>query len=48
MFASKDQQRFMFSQHPKMAMEFAKKTDFSSLPEHAKKKAIQQAAKRSK
>lgn len=32
-FQSKAQQRFMFAKHPKIAKEFAKETDFSSLPE---------------
>ncbi len=36
-FASKAQQRFMFSQHPELAREFAEKTDFESLPERKRK-----------
>lgn len=32
-FESKAQQRFMYSQHPKIAEEFAKKTNFDKLPE---------------
>jgi len=48
-FKSVAQQKYMFSQHPKMAMEFAKKTpDFKSLSEHVKHKAIAEASKRSK
>lgn len=39
-FKSKAQQRFMFSQHPEMAKEWADKTpDISKLPEHVKKMA---------
>jgi hypothetical protein len=39
-FKSKSQQRFMFSQHPEMAKEWADKTpDISKLPEHVKKMA---------
>ena len=34
-FKSKSQARYMFSQHPGMAKEWAAKTDFSNLPEHA-------------
>lgn len=37
-FKSKKQQRFMFSQMPELAKEFAEKTNFSKLPEKAKKK----------
>jgi hypothetical protein len=48
-FQSKAQVGYMFIHHPQVAKEFAKKTmDFSFLPEHIKKKAIQSAAKRSK
>lgn len=32
-FESKAQSRYMFSQHPKMAKEWAKKTDYSKIPE---------------
>jgi hypothetical protein len=35
-FSSKAQERFMFSQHPEMAKEWAKKTDQSKLPEKVK------------
>ena len=35
-FKSRSQQRFMFSQHPEIAKEFAEHTDFSKLPEKAK------------
>jgi len=36
-FRSKSQQRFMFSQHPEIAKEFAEHTkNFSKLPEHVK------------
>ena len=39
-FKSKAQQRYMYSQHPKIAKEFSKKTkDFKSLPEHAESSA---------
>lgn len=39
-FKSKAQQRFMFSQHPEMAKEFADHTpDIKALPEHVKKMA---------
>lgn len=34
-FKSKAQQGFMFKNHPKIAEEFAKKTNFSKIPEHA-------------
>lgn len=38
-FKSKAQQRWMFSQHPKMAKRWAKETpDIKSLPEHKSKK----------
>lgn len=37
-FKSRKQQRFMFSQMPELAKEFAEKTDFSKLPEKARKK----------
>lgn len=37
-FKSKKQQRFMFAKMPELAKEFAEKTDFSKLPEKAKKK----------
>ena len=48
-FVSKSQARFMFSQHPEIAKEFAKKTtDFKSLPQHVKHQAIAEASKRSK
>jgi hypothetical protein len=33
-FESKAQQKWMFVHHPKMAQEWAAKTDFSKLPEH--------------
>ena len=37
-FASKSQARFMFSQHPKLAKEFAAKTkSIAALPEKVKK-----------
>lgn len=36
-FKSKSQQRFMFATNPTMAREFAAHTDFSKLPERAKK-----------
>lgn len=40
-FKSKAQQRFMFSQHPEMAKEWAEKTpDIKKLPEHVKKMAF--------
>lgn len=45
-FVSKAQQRFMFAKHPGIAKEFASKTDFSHLPEHVKKKALHEAAKK--
>lgn len=32
-FQSKRQARWMFKHHPKMAKEWAKKTDFAALPE---------------
>jgi len=32
-FKSKAQQRYMFSQHPKIAKEFAEHTNFKKLPE---------------
>jgi len=32
-FVSKSQQRYMFAKHPKMAKEWAEKTDFKELPE---------------
>ena len=35
-FQSKAQSRFMFAQHPKMAKEWASKTDYSHLPEKKK------------
>jgi hypothetical protein len=38
-FKSKKQQRFMFSTMPEKAKEWAEKTDFSKLPEKAKKKS---------
>lgn len=41
-FESKAQQRFMYARHPKIAEEFAKKTDFSKLPE---KKETQEGVK---
>jgi hypothetical protein len=37
-FKSKKQQRFMFAKMPELAKEFAEKTNFSKLPEKAKKK----------
>ena len=38
-FKSKAQARYMFSQHPEIAKEFASKTaSIGSLPEHVKKK----------
>ena len=41
-FKSKAQQRFMFSRHPRLAREFAGKTDFKDLPEkvHSKLSAL--------
>jgi len=39
-FKSKAQQRFMFSKHPKMAKEWAAKTNFKSLPEHSISKEL--------
>jgi hypothetical protein len=38
-FQSKSQQRYLFKFKPKIAKEFAKKTDFSKLPEKKKEKA---------
>lgn len=38
-FKSKAQQGYMFIHHPKIAKEFAKKTDFSHLPEKVEKAA---------
>lgn len=43
-FTSKSQQRFMFARHPKIAKEFAKKTDFSKLPEKAEGLAASSSA----
>lgn len=37
-FKSKAQQAFMFAKHPKIAKEFAKKTNFKKLPEKVKTK----------
>jgi len=38
-FQSKAQVKYMFSQHPKLAKEFAEKTkSIAALPEHKKKK----------
>ncbi|MFA5758410.1 MAG: hypothetical protein WC942_03410 [Clostridia bacterium] len=37
-FRSKKQQRFMFATMPGKAKEWAKKTDFSKLPEKVRKK----------
>ena len=37
-FKSKAQARWMFSQKPEMAKEWASKTDYSSLPEKVKAK----------
>lgn len=42
-FKSKAQQRFMFSQHPKIAKKWAKHTpDIKSLPQHVDEDALQQ------
>ena len=35
-FKSVAQQKYMFVHHPQIAKEFAKKTDFSKLPEYTK------------
>lgn len=46
-FKSLSQMKYLYSQKPSIAKEFAKKThDFKSLPEHIKKKAMSMAAKR--
>lgn len=46
-FQSKAQARFMFSQHPGMAKEWAKKTpSIKALPEHVKSKPTKKAAKK--
>lgn len=44
-FKSKAQQRFMYAKHPKIAKEFASKTDFSEIPE---KVTAKEALKRRK
>jgi hypothetical protein len=45
-FVSKAQQGYMFMHMPKIAKEFAAKTDFKSLPEKVKSKAISAASKK--
>lgn len=45
MFKSVAQQKYMFANHPAIAKEFAKKTDFKDLPEHVKQSAIKKAAR---
>jgi hypothetical protein len=46
-FKSKAQQRYLFSQKPKIAKEFAEHTkDIKSLPEHVKKKKAKKKVKK--
>jgi hypothetical protein len=46
-FKSKAQQKFMFSQKPKLAKEFAEHTpNIKSLPEHVKKKKKKKQSRR--
>ena len=46
-FKSVAQMHYLFAKKPSIAKEFASKTtDFKSLPEHVKKKAIHDASKK--
>ena len=47
-FVSRRQQRWMFAKHPRMAKRWADKTDFSHLPERARKRKFWKRKKRSK
>jgi hypothetical protein len=44
-FESKSQQKWMFANHPQMAKEWVKETDFSNLPEKKKKPAKKKTVK---
>ena len=45
-FQSKAKSRFMFAQHPKMAKEWASKTDYSRLPDKKSQKKLGDLARR--
>ena len=46
-FVSKSQQKFMFANMPKMAIEWAHKTsNIKRLPEHVKKKILKKSIKK--